>query len=186
MATSAKPVAPRFLCVFVHCFYGFVVTSNSKVLVVAAQFGTERLVLIPYGIMTVFLTPVPRHFQVTAEALARCLLFDYRIAFEGYAPVERKSEKVECSALLPAFGLYWRSSKPYQCRFVGVQFQSEAAKPFWQDCFYPVGVCFQLKAYYEVVGPADDEAFAFHPGFYFFGKPVIKDIVEEDVAEQGS
>ncbi len=91
MATPAKPVAPRFLCVFIRCFYRFVVTYYAKVLIVAAQFGTEGSVLFPNGFMPVFLTPVPRHFQITVEALARCLFLDDWTPFEASAPVVGKT-----------------------------------------------------------------------------------------------
>ena len=87
MTSPTEPVTPRFLCVFVRRFYRFVVTSHSKVLVVAAQFGTERSVLFPYGIMPIFLTPVPRHFQITVESLTCGLFLDDWVASEASAPV---------------------------------------------------------------------------------------------------
>jgi hypothetical protein len=66
-----------------------------------------------------------------------------------------------------------------------VKFQSKSVEPLGQDLFYPLGVWFLLKTDDEVVGPAENEAFSFQSGAHFHGNPVIKYVVEEDVAEQG-
>ena len=84
-----------------HYFEHLEVSPDTVILVVTAQLGAERFVLLLYGFVQVFPAPLPYSFHEPPDSFPdRFPLYD-PVTMERFGPEVGEPEKVECSIFLP-------------------------------------------------------------------------------------
>jgi hypothetical protein len=84
VAATVKPKPPGLLDVLIYDLKGFVVASDSKILVVPPQLRTQRPILLLDRLMAIYATPLPQRLHKSRQALAGCLLLYHPVASTGF------------------------------------------------------------------------------------------------------
>ena len=91
VAATAEPKPPSLLGMLIYDLKGFVVASDSIILVVR----TQCPILLLDRLMTILPTPLPQRLQKSQQALAGCLLLYHPVASTGFGPVKGESQKIK-------------------------------------------------------------------------------------------
>src|SRR5262249_35917803 len=100
-------------------------------------------------------------------------------------PVDRKAQEVECGRTFGTPMFTSRSLDGHQARLVRVQLQAETLETFTEHRHDSTRILFVLEAQHEIVRITHDLDAPFQTRSHHFFDPLIEDVVQVNVAQDG-